>query len=429
MNNNRPAKEKRLFSSSVIDDKIKEIDSFLSDRDLAHIFVNCFPNTLDTSVYYQEKKGKPDTYITTGDISAMWLRDSSAQLWPYLQFVNRDTKLKKLFQGLIYRQTECILLDPYANAFRKTSKGKLKVFERKWELDSLAYFIRLSFFYWKKTGDITVFDKRWQQAVQVIIKTWQEQSDQRKMACYKYKTAEDCPEILSLEGFGNPLAESSLIRSAFRPSDDACIFQYLIPSNCFASVSLKQLSEMCEEIFNDEKQSSLYKKQAEAIDKDIEEIAIVRDPRGDDVFAYEVDGFGGQLLMDDANGPNLLSLPYFGYLEINNSVYQNTRKLILSKQNPYFFKGKEFSGVGSSHTDYGSIWPMSIIMQALTSDDENEIIECLEILKSTHAKTYFMHESFQKNNADNFTRPWFGWANSLFGELIVKLYDNNRDII
>ena len=429
MNNKRLIKNKRLFSSTVIEEKIREIDSFLQDRELSQMFVNCFPNTLDTTVYYQEKKGRPDTYITTGDIPAMWLRDSSAQLWPYLQFANKDAKLKKLFQGLINRQVECILLDPYANAFVKNNNGRLKVFERKWELDSLAYFIRLSFFYWKETGDIAVFDKKWQRAIQSIIKTWQEQSDLGKMDCYKHKTAKDCPEILNLAGLGNPLVESSLIRSAFRPSDDACIFQYLIPSNCFVSVCLKQLSEMYEKIFQDKTKSISYRKHAQEIDKDIKKLAILETSTKNKVFAYEVDGFGGQVIMDDANGPSLLSLPYFGYLKTNDLIYQNTRKLLLSKDNPYFFKGKKFSGIGSSHTVYGNIWPMSVIMQALTSDDEDEIVKCLRILKNTHAKTYFMHESFQKDNPNNYTRSWFSWANSLFGELIVKLYDANKEIL
>jgi meiotically up-regulated gene 157 (Mug157) protein len=429
MNNKRLEKNKRLFSSVVIEEKIKEVSSFLHDKKLSQMFVNCFPNTLDTTVHYQEKKGRPDTYITTGVIPAMWLRDSSAQLWPYLQFVNRDDKLKKLFQGLINRQVECILLDPYANAFFKKSNGRSKVFERKWELDSMCYFIRLSFFYWKETGDVMVFDKKWQKAVQMIIKTWREQSDLLKMNCYKYKTAKNCPDVLNLSGSGNPLAESSLIRSAFRPSDDACVLQYLIPSNCFASLSLKQLSEMYEKIFQDKSKSLLYRGHAREIDNDIKKFAITKILKGDEVFAYEVDGFGGQVIMDDANSPSLLSLPYLGYLETSDLLYQNTRKLLLSEKNPYFFKGKKFLGIGSSHTAYGNIWPMSIIMQALTSDNESEIVECLKILKNTHAKTYFMHESFQKNNPDNYTRPWFSWANSLFGELIVKLYDSNKSIL
>jgi meiotically up-regulated gene 157 (Mug157) protein len=220
-----------------------------------------------------------------------------------------------------------------------------------------------------------------------------------------------------------------LIRSAFRPSDDACVLQYLIPSNCFASLSLKQLSEMYEKIFQDKSKSLLYRGHAREIDNDIKKFAITKILKGDEVFAYEVDGFGGQVIMDDANSPSLLSLPYLGYLETSDLLYQNTRKLLLSEKNPYFFKGKKFLGIGSSHTAYGNIWPMSIIMQALTSDNESEIVECLKILKNTHAKTYFMHESFQKNNPDNYTRPWFSWANSLFGELIVKLYDSNKSIL
>jgi uncharacterized protein len=427
-NNDRPRENKRLFKSSLVENKINEISSYIKDENLSRLFVNCFPNTLDTTVHYRERNGKADTYVITGDIPAMWLRDSSAQVWPYLQFVNEDKKLKKLFQGLIRRQAECIILDPYANAFRLT-KGRLKVFEKKWELDSLMYFIRLSYFYWKESGDTSVFDNNWKKAISKILKTTEEQSSADKMDRYTYRTPKECPEILNLGGFGNPLLKSKLIRSAFRPSDDATIFQYLIPSNCFAVVSLRQLAEMYQSFFGERKKATALIKLARDIDKDIKKHGIVREKSGRKIFAYEVDGFGGKTIMDDANAPSLLSLPYFGYLKPKSKIYKNTRNLILSDKNPYYFESNNFSGIGSSHTAYGNIWPMSIIMQALTSTNRKEIIDCLKILNKSHAGKYFMHESFTKSNPKNYTRDWFAWANSQFGELILKIYNTDKGIL
>jgi len=414
-------KNKQVFASEVMNRKVEEICNKIQDKELKRLFSNCFFNTLKTTINYQEKKGTPYTYVITGDIPAMWLRDSVAQVWPYLDFVDKDENIRKIFQGLINQQIECILLDPYANAFLQDDEG-LKVFEKKWELDSLCYFIRLSYFYWKKSGDKKVFNDNWQRAIDLIIKTWQEQSDLATMGVYKYKTKGACPDILSLNGFGNPVAKSSLIRCAFRPSDDACIFQYLIPANCLAVVSLLQLAQMYREIFHNQGRADFFENFSNNINQDIEKYGIVKNLDGDDVFAYEVDAFGGQVLMDDSNIPSLLSLPYFDYLKTDNQVYKLTRKNILSKNNPYFFQGDSLAGIGSSHTEQGNIWPLGIIMQALTSANKEEIDFCLNILKNSHAGTYLMHESFSKNNPNVFTRHHFAWANSLFAELIMKFF-------
>lgn len=426
---NRPKKEKRLFNSVVVEESIKEISSYIRNEDLSRLFINCFPNTLDTTVHYGEDEKGPDTYVVTGDIPAMWLRDSVAQVWPYLGFVKDDLELKKLFQGLIRKHVDCILHDSYANAFKCGRNGKIEVFERKWELDSLCYFIRLSYFFWKESGDKSIFNGRWRKAVSKIMKTFDDQSNKELMDRYKYRTPDNCPEILNLVGFGNPLPGKSMIRSAFRPSDDATIFQYLIPSNCFAVVSLKQLAEIHEKALKNSLKSEIFKKRAVKIDKEIKKIGVVKNKKGMRVFAYEVDGYGGQAIMDDANIPSLLSLPYLGYIKPDSRIYKNTRKTILSRENPYYFEADNCSGIGSSHTSYGNIWPMSIIMQALTSNNKREIKKCLDILRSTHAGKYFMHESFRKNNPARYTRRWFGWANSLFGELILKLYNTDKKIL
>lgn len=429
MNKSRSSEKRRNFKSDIIDAKTKEITSFIVDKELSDLFLNCFSNTLNECVYFFDKRGKPDTYILTGDIPAMWLRDSAAQVWPYLEFVNEDEKLKDLFRGLIRRQADCILLDPYANAFRRGRGGASRIFERKWELDSLCYFIRLSYHYWRVSDDADIFDAKWQKAASSILETFKEQSNFDKMAVYRYESGDDCPNILSLSGFGNPLAETALIRSAFRPSDDACIFQYNVPANCFAAVSLEQLAEIFSIVFGNKSEAVFCAQKSVAVKKDLMEYAVFKNKKGKKIFAYEIDGYGGAVFMDDANAPGLLSLPYFGFLKKEEELYQNTRKMILSEKNPYYFKGEKYCGIGSAHTRYGNIWPLSIIMQAITSDSEEEIITCLKTLKSTHAGKHLMHESFKKNNPENYSRSWFAWANSLFGELILKLYRENREIL
>jgi meiotically up-regulated gene 157 (Mug157) protein len=139
------------------------------------------------------------------------------------------------------------------------------------------------------------------------------------------------------------------------------------------------------------------------------------------MYAYETDGFGDHLYMDDSNVPSLLALPYIDAVKLKDPLYQDTRMFILSDSNPYFFKGKFAEGSGSPHTLENMIWPMSIILRAMTSEDDLEIKKCLHWLKTTDAGTGFMHESFNKDNPEKFTRKWFAWANTLFGELLLKI--------
>ncbi len=437
----RPSLKERNFTSDSVENIIKEVKVQIADEELAWMFENCFPNTLDTTVKYSEIDGKPDTFVITGDITAMWLRDSTAQVWPYLSLINTDPKLKKLIIGVINRQTKSVLIDPYANAFNFSDEEgseweadltdmKPELHERKWEIDSLCYVVRLAYGYWKETSDISPFDDTWLKAMDLIYETFVKQQRKNDLGPYKFQrhTAVST-DTLPLSGYGNPTKPNGMINSSFRPSDDACIYGYLVPSNLFAVQSLRQLSEMFIKIFNNKKRADKFSDLAEEIEKATYKNAVSSYLNYRAIFAYEVDGFGNKLFMDEANVPSLLALPYLGSIDAENPIYKNTRKFLFSEDNPYFFEGKYGEGIGGPHVGLDMIWPMTVIVRALTSNDDSEIIECLKMLKRTHADTGFIHETFHKDNPKNFTRSWFAWANTLFGELILTLYKNKPNLL
>ncbi len=437
MQSNRPDEFQRRFKSAAVEDALCSVSSFIRDDQLAWMFKNCLPNTIDTTVYYNGDEEHPDTYVITGDIDAMWLRDSAAQMWPYLRYIREDVALNRCVEGLINRQVNCILLDPYANAFYREARDsewaadrtemKPGVHERKWELDSLCYFLRLSHGYWKAGGNSRCFGERWVQALQRILQTLR---DEQSESVYRFqRLALRATETLLLEGEGSPSKTCGLIRSAFRPSDDACMLPFLIPSNHFAGVALRQAAEVALAVCQRQDLSSACGALAGEIEQELQQAARQVLSDGCEVWAYEVDGFGGRILMDDANVPSLLALPYLGCCSLNDPIYQSTRAFILSEKNPYFFKGPLAEGMGSPHVDKDLIWPMSIIMRAMTSDSDDEILQCLQQLLNTHNGTGFMHETIHKDDPAVYTRSWFAWANSLFGELILKLWDERRALL
>lgn len=437
----RTPAEKRHFTSPAVEQTIQKIQSSIGNKELAWLFSNCFPNTLDTTVSTGEKNGRPDTYVITGDIDAMWLRDSTAQVWPYLPLMKADPNLQKLIAGVVHRQAECVLRDPYANAFYKDAekKGEWKtdytdmrggIHERKWEIDSLCYTIRLAYHYWKATGDASIFTDDWKKAAALIVKTFQ--TEQRKEGLGPYHFERSTPrqlDTLCNHGYGQPLKPVGLINSSFRPSDDATTYGFLIPANMFAVVSLRQLAEISEQVTRDAGFAKQCRGLADEVDAAIKKYAIVNHPKYGKVFAFEVDGFGNATFMDDANVPSLLALPYLGCVEKTDPIYLNTRKLVWSEDNPYFFKGSAGEGIGGPHVDYDMVWPLSIILRALTSTDDAEIKHCLQQLSKTHAGTGFMHESFHKNDPSKFTRSWFAWANTIFGEMILEVYKKNPALL
>lgn len=437
---NRPPLADRKFTSMAVEATITKMKTVIKDPELAWLFANCFPNTLDTTVFFKIINGRPDTFVITGDIHAMWLRDSSAQVWPYLPMMKEDKNLQLLIAGVINRQTKCILIDPYANAFNDGPTGsewdkditamKPELHERKWEIDSLCYPIRLAYNYWKETNDTSPFDADWKKAMQSVVKTFKEQQRKENRGPYTFgRTTSWSTDTVPGNGYGNPAKPVGLIVSIFRPSDDATIFPYLIPSNFFAVVSLRQLALMSSKILKDEKFAAECKALADEVHTALQKYARAQHLQFGDMYAYEADGFGNQLFMDDSNVPSLLSLPYLEAVAMNDSVYQNTRRFILSDSNPYFFKGKYAEGSGSPHTLDDMIWPMSIILRIITSTDDDEIRSCLKMLKNTNAGTGFMHESFNKDNPEKFTRKWFAWANTLFGEMMLKIYHERPYIL
>ncbi len=436
----RPKIEKRKFVSHVVDKTIQKIKSACADPELANLFENCFPNTLDTTVKYTPHSDNPDTFIITGDIEAMWLRDSTAQVWPYLAYLNEDEELKNMLKGLINRQFHCIQIDPYANAFNEsdTNKGwqadltsmKPEVFERKWEIDSLCYPVRLVYNYWKITGDTSCFKEDWQETSGTILRTLREQQRKENRGPYKFgRVTAWSTDTVPGNGYGNPINPVGLIATVFRPSDDAAIYPFNIPENFFAVSALRQLAEIHRSVYNDNEFASSCEQLAEEVKTAIYDYAVFEHPEYGKILAYEVDGFGNQLFMDDANIPSLLALPYLGCIDSVDPIYLNTRNFILSRNNPYFFSGSSAEGIGSPHTLVNNIWPLSIVMRALTSSDESEIVLCIKYLLTNHAGKGFMHESFDKDDPSNYTRDWFAWANSLFGELIVKLYEEHPEIL
>lgn len=433
----RPQPEERRFTSQTVEKVIAEVKKQLKDPKLAWMFENCFPNTLDTTVDFKMSAGRPDTFVITGDINAMWLRDSGAQVWPYVSLCKQDEQLRLLVAGVINRQTKCILLDPYANAFTQEeetsewasdyTKMKPYIHERKWEIDSLCYPVRLAHHYWKTTGDTSVFDTEWEKAMALVVQTFREQQRKENKGPYRFqRNTPRASDTLNVDGWNNPVNPVGMIVSCFRPSDDATIFGFLVPSNLFAIHSLKQLAEISEQVTGKADFATECRNLAAEVQEAVDRYAVKEHPEYGKIYAFEVDGYGSAYLMDDANVPSLLAMPYLNSIAVNDPVYQNTRRFVWSTANPFFFRGKAGEGIGGPHIGYDMIWPMSLIMRAFTSQDEEEIRQCVRLLRDNEGGTGFMHESFHKDNPEKYTRKWFAWANTLFGELIVHLVENGK---
>lgn len=434
----RPAPEERLFRSEAVEKEIARVCNLLTNERLRWMFSNCFPNTLDTTVHAgEDAEGNPDTYVYTGDIPAMWLRDSGAQVWPYVQLCGSDPALQRMIAGVIRRQLKLINIDPYANAFNVSPTGAHNptdypaadpmVFERKWEIDSHCYPIRLAHHYWKTTGDKSVFDDEWVAAMRNVVKTLREQQRKEGPGDYIFlRTTDRQLDTKCHVGRGNPVRPVGLIASAFRPSDDATTFEFLVPSNFMAVTSLRKAAEILTAVNGEKELAAECTALADEVSGALEQYAVVEHPEYGRIYAFEVDGFGNAYLMDDANVPSLLAMAYLGDVERTDPFYENTRRFVWSAANPYFWRGPAGEGIGGPHIGVEMIWPMSIMMKAFTSTDDAEIRDCIAALMTTDAGTGFMHESFSRHAAANYTRPWFAWQNTLFGELILKLVNDGK---
>ncbi|MDP1719425.1 MAG: glycoside hydrolase family 125 protein [Candidatus Nanopelagicaceae bacterium] len=436
---NRPAPTDRAFYSQNLDQYLEEVAPKIQDQNLRKLFINTFSNTLDTTAYYEEVDSEPLTYIITGDIEAMWLRDSTSQIWHYLPIMKRAPEIRQLIAGLIRRQVQCIVKDPYANAFYNEDKRGIHsvdltemspgVHERKWELDSLCYHLRLCVAYWNLTKDGIPFNQLWKESLGLILQTMRIQQRKSDHGPYFFDRVTDNPiDTLSNEGCGPAYAPTGMIASAFRPSDDACELPFNIPANLFALEVLSEIQRVLIELDLDD-----FDEQIDCLVSDISkglaEFATVDHSTFGTIFAYEVDGLGNSILMDDANAPSLLSLPHLEAVDRNNSIYQATRSFVLSPGNPFFYQGATGSGIGSPHTGENQIWPISLIFQALTSQNETEIRDCLLLLIKSSADSGLLHESFDADDPSEYSRPWFAWCNSLFGVLINQLLAERPNLI
>src|SRR5699024_2848913 len=371
---------------------IEEVKTdFSNDSKIQSLFDNCYSNTYETTIRPQEDG---TTFVITGDIPAMWLRDSAAQVRPYLILAEHDEYMADMIEGVIRKQFGYIIHDPYANAFNEKPSGDRYhddqtemtplLWERKYEIDSLCYPIQLAYLFWKSTGKTAHFDEAFKEAVVKIIDTWKIEQNHETDSNYTF-VRDDCrpQDTLSHEGKGAPVGYTGMTWSGFRPSDDACVYGYLVPANMFAVVVLNQLAEIARDVLDDEALAKTATDLAAEIDQGIQKYGKVEHPEFGTIYAYETDGLGNHNLMDDANVPSLLAAPYLGYCDINDPVYQNTRKFLLSKNNPYYFEGSVAKGIGSPHTPEQYIWHIALAIQGMTAATMEEKQTILETFKNT----------------------------------------------
>ncbi|KAJ5770283.1 uncharacterized protein N7511_002334 [Penicillium nucicola] len=460
----RPAEACRTFSSPAVEKVIDDITARLTDKDLAQLFRNAYPNTLDTTIKWHTNGSSTSTkrvraqsgaqwtgtqtFVVTGDINAEWLRDSTNQLTNYQALASKDPSLYSLILGAINTQSEFVIQNPYCNAFQPPSLSGIKpenstqqdqvhpayeksfVFECKYELDSLAHFLLLGTEFHENTGSTDFLTDRWYKALQTVLSTIDEQSqptfdskNQFVTNAYTFQRQTNIgTETLNLGGVGNPLnSGTGLIRSAFRPSDDATIFGFFIPPNAMMSVQLQKTAKVIKAAGGPDDLVKDLQQRGENLAKAVHDHGIVQHPTYGDVYAFEVDGYGSRVLMDDANIPSLLALPYLGFLDKSDPVYQNTRKMITSKSgNPYYLEGPAFYGIGGPHAGLENAWPMSLLVAAMTSDDDDEILANINLVRDS-SLLGLVHESINVTNIKDYTRPWFSWANSVFAQTILKV--------
>jgi uncharacterized protein len=495
----RPPPECRTFHLPAMESLLAKMKAEIKDPDLYRLFENSFPNTLDTMVKWRGYANKTDldtgnstvtdqelTYVITGDIDAMWLRDSASQIYSYVSFLepSKDPdSLASLWRGLINSHARYILISPYCHSFQpppesgilpthndayamnnpNPSYDPIQVFDCKWELDSLASFLQISTAYYERTGDITFFQKHnWTDAVEAAVDaagamrlgTYAPDGKVENSAWTFTGWTNRGSETLTNDGLGNPVKENGMVRSGFRPSDDACIFQLLVPANMMFAKYLESASLIMDKLDGAKaKNLTLVMRDfAFGIRKGIDLDAIVPHRDFGEVYAYEVDGFGSTNMMDDANIPSLLAMPLWNYSTSTfrlpdplpnakkprdyDQIYQNTRRMVLSDSNPYFMKGPVISAIGGPHIGPGKAWPMAAIVAGLTAytpdaglrdaDAETVVGEQLRMVLDSTAGTGVVHESVSSWNDRDWTRAWFGWANGLFGELIMKIYAEEK---
>lgn len=408
-----------------------ELEKKVAERlpSLAPMFKQCFLNTIQTTV---QQLDDGSYFVITGDIPAMWLRDSAAQVRPYLKYAPSDPVLQEVIKSIVQKHEFYVTLDPYSNAFNAKEKENEHgyvdqsdfqskwIWERKYEVDSLCASVYLAYEYYSYTEDKSILDDKLAKMLHAIADTFILEQRHENSSYFFKRINCSKTDTISFGGKGRPVNFTGMTWSGFRPSDDACEYNYLIPSNMMAVVAMKYAAKLAE-LLKDKELEEKCLTLADEIEDGIEHYGTYIHPKYGRIYAYETDGFGNHILMDDANSPSLLSIPYIGYRSREDETYKNTRRFILSKDNPFYYEGSVAKGIGSPHTPPNYIWHISLVMQILTSSDEKEIFECIETLSKTHAGTNFMHEGFDVNNPNNFTREWFAWANTLFAQMVEAL--------
>jgi len=348
-------------------------------------------------------------YVRTGDIPAEWLRDSSVQVEAtYLGFAH-DAQVQALIKAVVQRQAKYLLIDPYANAFRED----YSIWERKFELDSLCYPVLLAWKYYKVTGDATIFTPQVRHAFMRVLDTMEIEQDHTARSKYVFKSKTE-------QSGRNPVARTGMIWTGFRPSDDLSTYNYLIPAEMMAVQALGAMAEAAD-VLHDTSMGRRARKLQGEVHEGIQKHGIVTAPDGKRMYAYEVDGLGHALLMDDANIPNLLSAPYFGYVGLDDPVYQATRSFVLSPANPYYYSGSVAAGLGSPHTPKGMVWPLGLLADGFTTNDPARQQAVLRMLLASDPGDHRLHESFDPSNPKILTREDFGWPNAFFTEYMNKL--------
>ncbi|MBF0934314.1 MAG: glycoside hydrolase family 125 protein [Abiotrophia defectiva] len=398
----------------------------------AEVFHECFLNTLETTI---ERLEDGTTFVVTGDIPAMWLRDSTAQVRPYLVLAKEHEEIYDMIAGLVERQFGYILIDPYTNAFNKEPNGQGHgatdhtqmndwIWERKYEIDSLAYAIQLAYLLYVNSGRTDHLTETVRKGLVTILDLWRTEQDHAGASPYRFVRDTDRQEdTLPFDGKGSPVGYTGMTWSGFRPSDDRCTYHYLVPSNQFASVVLGYVAELAPYLGLTQEEIELAATLKDQIQAGIERYGIIQNAQGQAIYAYEVDGLGNASIMDDGNVPNLLSLPYLGFCSEDDPIYVATRQTVLSPENPYYYSGKLASGLGSSHTWDQYIWPISLSMEGLTTSHKAEKARILDLLVNTDAGTNQMHESFHVDDDSRYTREWFSWSNMMFCELLLDYFD------
>lgn len=405
--------------------EIEELKSKFSDKRVGEMFEKCFFNTIDTTCKFQEDGS---VFVITGDIPAMWLRDSTAQVLQYLYFAE-DEDVKTLIKGVIKRQIKYIITDTYANAFMLnencvsewdgryiTERSARIIWERKFELDSLCYPLFLASKYYEATGDSSIFDDEFLYGYDYIISTFKIEQKHSTLSSYKHKFWDE-PTFV---GEGNKKrGDKGLIWSGYRPSDDRCEYNYHIPDNMFVVSVMNKFYKIFNDVLHDEKRAEDCDYFVKTLTPLIEKFGIKKVKGYGKVYVSETDCLGHYTLNDDANIPSLLSIPYLEYPYIDKEIYNNTRKWILSKNNEFYYEGSVLKGIGSPHTPNGRVWPLSLCMQGITSEDSEEIMSVFNMLINSDEGTGYMHESVDVDNPAKYSRPWFAWANSMFAYFVL----------